>query len=179
VVSQEDLGANEPLQAADLILLLLRAPDPHPNRLDGITRLEKLLYLLERETDIRQTVDDPFSFRPYHYGPYSREVYEAVDLLEEARLVREERVLEGNTLDEAEAADALAGDREGVERRFYLTDDGQAVAELLRQRHPQAYGWTEQFKRSYGHMPLRQLIRYVYSKYPESAERSRIRDQVT
>jgi uncharacterized protein YwgA len=173
--------APEPLQSADLVLLLVgaEAPEGAPSgRLDGITRLEKLLFLVDKETDVPHDVDVPFPFRPYNYGPYSREVYEAVELLEEARLVEEERVLEGNTLDEMEEASTVTAEREGVERRFRLTDHGRLVAGLLARQHPDAAQKIADVKRSYAGMPLQQLIRYVYRKYPEYAEQSKIRDQV-
>ena len=169
------------LIAPDLVLLLLAAPGPTAapaGRIDGITRLEKLLFLVHKETDVPEAVQDPFQFQPYNYGPYSKGVYEAVELLEEARLLREERVLEGNTLDEMEEAFAIASEREGVERRFFLTEQGSAVAGLLARQHPDVFGKLAEVKQKYSSMPLRQLIRYVYSRYPDSAVQSRIRDQV-
>jgi uncharacterized protein YwgA len=173
--------ADEQLQSADLILLLLAATGPTgkpDNRIDGITRLEKLLFLIDQETHVPRSVVEPFRFRPYSYGPYSREVYEAVELLEEAGLIREDRVLEGHTLDEMEQAAAAAIEKEGIERRFALTDDGLAVARLLARRHSNAFDEVARIKQSYAEMPLSRLIRYVYGKYPSYAEQSRIRDQV-
>jgi uncharacterized protein YwgA len=178
-VSTSAQSQQEALIAPDLILLLLKAESPTPGRLDGVTRLEKLLYLLDRETEVPAEVTDSFAFLPYHYGPYSRQVYEAVDILEEAELIREEKVLEGNTLDEMEEAAMTDAEREGVERRFFLTDDGADVATLLAQKHQGIFQQVHDIKSQYGAMPLRQLIRYVYTRYPESAARSRIRDQVT
>jgi uncharacterized protein YwgA len=171
----------ERLLSSDLILLLLVAEGPEHapvNRLNGVTRLEKLLFLLDKETNVQRGVDEPFRFRPYNYGPYSREVYEAVDLLEEAGLINEERVLEGHTLDEMEEAATAAIDKEGIERRFSLTQNGLAVAKLLARRHPEEFKEIGDIKKSYAGMPLRQLIRYVYNKYPKYAEESKIRDQV-
>jgi uncharacterized protein len=169
------------LIAADLILLLLAAPGATQprNHLNGITRLEKLLFLADRETDVPRMIESPFPFTPYHYGPYSREVYEAVDLLEEADLISEERVFEGQALDEMEELEAVQTQSEGVERRFSLTANGQAVANLLADRNRPAFEALTEIKSRYGGMPLRQLIRYVYSRYPDFASVSRIRDQVT
>ncbi len=169
------------LIAPDLILLLLVAPGVsryEEHQLNGITRLEKLLFLADKETSVASDTIDAFAFRPYHYGPYSKQVYEAIDLLEEAHLIREERLLEGQTLDEVEELDALAEDREGIERRFRLTREGVAVAELLAQRNPATYQSLARIRQKYGAIPLRQLIRYVYSRYPEYAKESRIADEV-
>lgn len=169
------------LVAPDLILLLLRAPTKvrgARDRVDGVTRLEKLLYLVERETPVTEKVGDRFEFKPYHFGPYSRAVYEAVELLEEAGLLREDRVFAGGVLDEVEEEAMVVDDTEGVERRFLLTDDGIAVADLLANQYPQVIKHLTEIKDKYSGMSLSSLIRVVYTKYPESAVQSRIRDQI-
>src|SRR5260370_37802062 len=102
------------LFAEDLILLLLHAASSvgeSPGELNGVTRLEKLLFLADKEADIGKLVPNPFAFKPYDYGPYSKAIYEAVDLLEEAKLLEEERVIEGTSIDELEEFTAGVEDR--------------------------------------------------------------------
>ena len=168
------------LHASDLILLLLdSSADPsREGRLNGVTRLEKLLFLLDRETAALNLVADPFEWRPYNFGPYSKDVYEAVELLREAELLTEERRLRGETLDEMEEASVTMTDVEGVERCFILTPHGRAVARLLARREPEVAELVEQVGHQYGLMPLDQLIRYVYERYPEFAEKSLIKNDV-
>lgn len=173
--------AAKELHAPDLILMLLASSTSRSSeqRLDGITRLEKLLFLADKETDIRERVSDPFNFEPYDFGPYSKAVYEAVELLEQAGLVREDRAYQGQALDSFEEAQAITPDEfEGVERRFWLTEDGRSVARLLSAVHPDVARDIAKVKAQYGDMPLRRLIRYVYSKYPKYAEASKIRDEI-
>jgi len=158
-------GSNR-LLGADLVLLLLRAPAKDKkatDRINGITRLEKLLFLAGEETRISSQVDEGFQFHAYNYGPYSKDVYEAVDLLEEAGLIAEERVFEGIALDEEEEIAAVLPEREGVERRFTLTEDGKAVANLLADRHVDVMRAIGEIKDKYAGMSLRQLLRYVYT----------------
>lgn len=174
-------GSPEPLIAADLVLLLLQAVTDAPaarNQIHGITRLEKLLFLAEQEEDISKQVKDAFIFKPYDYGPYSKEIYEAVELLEEAGLLREERVFEGRSLDEMEEAVATNSEPEGVERRFFLTNEGAAVAQLLAKEHPEVSSSLSLIKNRYARMSLSSLIRYVYGRYPKFAEASTIRGEV-
>ncbi|SRR6266851_8722107 len=169
------------LMAEDLVLLLIAAegPDGDAGRLNGITRLEKLLFLADKETNVSTAVNQPFSFRPYDYGPYSKAVYEAVDLLEQAGLLREERVLEGASLDELEEDFAAGSDvREGIERRFLLTDAGRQVADLLKARNPRESADLMRIKQQYSSLPLRTLIRLVYRKYPDFAKASKIRSEI-
>src|SRR5260370_32749696 len=117
-------GAPERLLSADLILMLLAAPTGTRSvrqRLDGITRLEKLLFLADQETSIPSEVTDPFEFEPYDFGPYSKAIYEAVELLEQAGLVQEDRAFQGQALDSAEEAQVIPPEeREGLERRSLL-----------------------------------------------------------
>lgn len=166
--------------APDLVLLLLRAGEPSTSSgfINGITRLEKLLFLASKEQEIDKLVEDPFVFRPYHYGPYSKEVYEAVELLEEAGLVQEERFLGENQLDEAEELALDVSEELGVERRFRLTPAGEKVADLLASRTPEAFQRLSTVKKAYGNLSLKRLIRYVYSKYPEFAEKSVIKESM-
>jgi uncharacterized protein YwgA len=171
----------ENLIGADLVLLLLAAPtkvSSAMNRINGITRLEKLLFLAEKEEQLPSPVEQPLKFVPYNFGPYSKEVYEAVEILEESKLVREERLFDGQGLDSLEEADAAFENTDYVERRFFLTQDGKAVADFLGDQHKDVMDILGRIKDRYASMSLRQLIRYVYQKYPESAENSIIRDQV-
>ena len=172
----------EELIAPDLILLLLSAPtrwSQAQDRINGITRLEKLLFLIEKECLHDTAVGEPFKFVAYHYGPYSREVYEAVELLEEAELVRESRAFTDSDLDRAE--ELLYSDMTteiSYERQFLLTDKGKIVAEYLAESYPQLQEKIERIKDQYGGLTLQNLIFHVYNQYPDYTERSVIRDKI-
>jgi hypothetical protein len=177
----ESLTVNDELIAADLILLLLAAPTQiadAQNRINGITRLEKLMFLAVREQGLNDFVDDDYVFEPYHYGPYSKKVYEEVDVLEQAGLLVDEHSYGGESLDEMEAVYAVQDQREGVERRFHLTPNGQKVAALLAADRADVVQKLSTIKDAYAGMPLPRLVRYVYKSYPETTERSIIRDKV-
>jgi hypothetical protein len=85
------------LDSNDLVLLILGAPSASPelqDRCNGITRLEKLAFLLEHQTDFAEAVQTPtedLDFRAYHYGPYSQALYDAVGLLASIGLVTDRR----------------------------------------------------------------------------------------
>lgn len=176
------------LDQTDTILLLLAAETSNPKqrfRCDGITRLEKLVFLLKQETDFDNEVSDPFTFEAYHYGPYSREIYDAVDFLKAMQLMSERQVDVNSGLDvgeEVEALDpydALGEEDRYIERQLELTEDGRAVAKVLSTRvSPKGKDALKTIKDKYGAMPLRQLLRYVYDRYPVYAENTRIRDPI-
>lgn len=168
------------LVGSDLVLLLLAAPtgaQQAQGRINGVTRLEKLLYLASRESELPQSVSDPLEFVPYNYGPFSKAVYEAVDLLEEVSFIREERAVDGKTIDNATEAGLGTGQTEYVERQFILTDEGRLVGELLGKTHPKIVELLSAIKDKYAGMTLNQLVHYVYTKYPEDTVNSVIRDR--
>jgi hypothetical protein len=179
-----------PLDDTDLVLVLLAADTSDPKqrfRCNGITRLEKLLFLLSHDEAFKpfaKEVAAPFTFEAYHYGPYSKAVYDAVDLLKALRLLREKRVDVSTGLDLSEEFEALDLDDleeiDGtVERQFILTEDGKAVAKLLSTRiSPDGKAILSRLKDRFGRMPLRQLLRYVYARYPDFTVKSRIRSEV-
>lgn len=179
-MSQAEMSKAMPLEGADLVLLMLAAPGRtgEGGRVNGITRLEKLIYIADRESDVARAVAEPIRFAPYHFGPYSKQIYEAVELLEQVELLEERQVRVGEVLDSLEDAELGAQDEaEYVERQFMLTDDGRAVAELLASRNRDIAVVLAQVKGKFGDMSLNELLRYVYRKYPESAEKSKIRDR--
>lgn len=172
----------EALVGSDLVLLLLAAPGQgkaSTGRIDGVTRLEKLLYLATRESTLPGQVQDPLEFVPYNYGPFSKSVYEAVEVLEEMEppLVREERVLDGRTIDNETEAGLGTGRTEYVERRFMLTEEGTLVADLLAHANQEVMQLLADIKSRYGSMTLNQLVNYVYNRYPEDTVNSLIRDR--
>jgi len=178
----------------DLVLLLLGAPtaDPaHRGRINGITRLEKLAFLLEEETDFQKKAKVPtegLHFRPYHYGPYTREIYDAVSFLVSIELVKERRVdttsgvevgEEYEGLDWADLGAAGRSEAPYVERRLELTSTGEKAAAILSQRvGPDAVALITDLKDRFGRMSLTQLLRYVYDARPDMASASRIRDKL-
>lgn len=172
------------LVGSDLVLLMLAAPtkvDAARGRINGITRLEKLLYLADRETDVSSAVqDEELVFKPYDYGPFSKEVYEASEILEEAGLVREERQVSGQSVDSLEDVEVTGASEadEYVTRCFVLTEQGQAVAGLMGEQHPDVVRALSEIKDRYAARPLPALIQYVYRAYPDSAVNSKIRHRV-
>jgi hypothetical protein len=177
------VAVSDELHGSDLVLLLLAAPTnvaSADGKINGITRLEKLLYLAERETDIADRIDeDRLQYVAYDYGPFSKDVYEAVEILEQSELLTESSSQDPNTIDSIEDFDVTGAKDEDdyVERRFQLTENGRLVAKLLSARHPEVVKALSTLKDIYADRSLSSLIRYVYRTYPESAANSKIREK--
>lgn len=179
---------------ADLVLLLLGAPSEHPEvtgKVAGITRLEKLAYLVEVESRFHEAVEDQserFNFKAYHYGPYTREIYDAVGLLVSVGLIDETRKGSDSSLDVAEELEALDsrdfgsggdGGKPYVERNFALTPKGEYVAKVLAQQAGDAaVKQITAVKDEYGALNLRALLRRVYKAHPDMTGKSRIKNEL-
>lgn len=187
-----------PKQELLLLLLGLDGPSVSTRGIGGITRLQKLLFLLWKEGGI-QEVESGFEFKPYKAGPYSRKLYDELELLENLGLIQSE--IQGEAT-EAEAAELeelsfeelmgddgqTFGDAEATssdtfeERRFALTNRGlKMVREMLAKPDfkPFADG-IRKIKSKFANYSLQDLLYHVYTKYEADGwtSESEIRDKV-
>lgn len=168
----------------DAIVLLLGAPAKSPllqDRIEGVTRLEKLVFLIEKETPVGRLLTEEPDFVAHNFGPFSAKVYQAVDMLEAAELITDSASLAATREDSWET-DEIIGDEPGNDyttRDFELTDLGRRYYRVLIDELPTG---TErqvaEFKGRFAGLPLRQLIRYVYTRYDEYTDKSLIRDDI-
>ncbi len=182
---EADMEATPKLELDDLIVLLLGSPSRIPqlqDRINGVTRLEKLVFLLEKELPKLATfLVESADFESHNFGPFSAKLYSAVEVLEAAVLL-EERHVRSHTQAESWEESALIGVDERddyVERQFRLTERGRRYYEALASELPEALPeQVGELKARFGAIPLRQLIRYVYTRYTEFTDKSLIREQV-
>ena len=170
----------------DAVVLLLGAPagaGVPPGRLNGITRLEKLVFLLEKETDAPEWLTEDAKFEPYNFGPFSAEVYRAADMLSAAGLLVDsgsKAATDEDTWEQRHAIGGeLAGDDPYTTRDFELTPRGWRYFEALKADLPDgALDQVASLKQRFGRLPLRQLVRYVYERYDDYTANSVIRDEI-
>ena len=181
-----------------LLLLGLDGPSVTAKGIGGITRLQKLLFLLWKEADI-QEVESCFQFKPYKAGPYSRKLYDELELLENLALIQSEvqgeaTEAEAAELEELSFEDLMGddgqtfGDAEVTssdafeERRFTLTDSGlELVREMLDKPEYQPFvDGIRKIKSKFANYSLQDLLYHVYTKYEEGGwtSESEIRDRV-
>jgi uncharacterized protein YwgA len=185
-----------------LLLLGLDGASVSTKGIGGITRLQKLLFLLWKEAGI-QEVDSGFEFKPDKVGPFSRKLYDELELLENFGLIQSE--VQGEAT-EAEAAELeelsfeqLMGDDAHPyqdvasrseastadtfeERRFTLTDRGLKLARAMLEKpefKPFADG-IRKIKSRFANYSLQDLLYHVYTKYEADGwtSESEIRDKV-
>jgi hypothetical protein len=177
------MASERAIETDDVIVLLLGAPggsDP-VGHLDGVTRLEKLVFLLERETPVRSWVTETADFRSDKFGPFSAKIYKAVETLSAYDLLEDSARVSDSEEDRWEAINVLGDDLEDpyTTRTFQLTERGlRYYAALIKLLPPDAEDILLRFKERFATLPLRQLVRYVYERYPEFTDKSEIRDQI-
>jgi len=190
-LQEYQVGSSVPVDAvSDLILLILHANSRKHGRssLAGTTRLQKLLFLLTQSPVYRGLLEEKavpeVEFEPYKMGPFTPDLYRAVDLLanfnpplvvarpaERAGPDQTElhRYLEDVDLERATATSARPA-------TYALSDVGSRLAAQLWDASPSAlHTAVTSIVNDYAALPLRELLRLVYSQYPEMTERSEIK----
>ena len=172
------------LSRRDITLLLLMG-----GPVEGITRMQKYLFLsLAQEKGEMVGVADVEGFEPYRFGPYSSELYDDLEMLENLGLITSQPVGELSEPETEEVAlsfEYLMGDdeqdgalAEQEEKRYELTEGGlKFVQELVRPTEDQVEG-IRRVKSKFAHYSLRALLRYVYRKYPEWTKESEIAEEI-
>jgi len=196
-------GRASPLHRRDLLMLML-ALQPSgevSGGLGGITRLQKYLFLLEHEEKIQPEADG-FDFQPYKAGPYSRKVYDDLELLENLGMIESSENGEATAWERLELADLsfdhLMGDEAAAfstetgsqagtadafqERHYTSTEKGRSYVQRLLER-PDAeasVAGIRRVKSRFSNHSLQDLLYYVYTNYEKGdwTSESEIRDQV-
>ena len=165
----------------DLLIVLLYANNQA--RIEGMTRLVKLLFLLVKEDSFRE-FEKEYEFEAYNYGPWSARTFSFLESIGEMGLVA---VAEKPFADYQEVADDFAEAEvseipelaEKMVKIFSLTDRGIKVGQVLYGRMADTERQKlESIKRRFNTMRLDELLRHVYSKYYSYTRKSKIKAKV-
>jgi uncharacterized protein YwgA len=168
----------------DLIVMLLGAPTKSPglvNKVSGITRLEKLIFILDEETDVGQMLTDSPEFVPHNFGPFSQKVYQAIDILASANLVTDSAQIDVSNDESWETGNFIDDepDQQYTSREISLTERGRRYYNALETEFgSNVVSTVSAVKDRFGNLPLTQLVRYVYQRHPEQIEKSIIRNKI-
>lgn len=175
----------------DLILVLLYARGSARALCEDVsdtTRLVKLVYLLVRECGFGRLAAD-LRFEAKDYGPWSGDVFDAVETLSGMGLIEVQRMVPENfaeVADNVEWAVAEANEdpdgpwpvptEEKAKTTYYLTRKGKKVASVLYEGATRSeIAQIELVKSKFNKLDLNGVLRYVYSRYPEHTTKSKIR----
>lgn len=144
------------MKKSDLILLLLNGDKRNP--IVGITRFEKLTFLVQKEIlDQSKTRTVKFDFGPDRFGPLSMEIYDEVDFLKSVGMVKE-----------------------GDGKRYEITDKGVKFLEkkTFARVSKEMIDGISKIKETHGREKLIDLLKYVYTTYPDFTVKSQILGKV-
>jgi len=182
----------------EIILNLLFADGRKP--IVGTTRLQKLLFLVEHEKNIKAK-NESFAFEPFKFGPVSKSLYddleflinigflektgedskisnyslEAIEDIDAKDLLDDESEANWSEEDLEETDEKTAGDDLVVYR---ITDKG---IDYLRENDLVSTNETieiQSIKKRYVKKSLVELLKYVYVKYPSYTTESVIKDKL-
>lgn len=172
----------------DLILVLLYAPgaDGQPGEpINGITRLQKLVFLLNQGEGPETVVAaaQAFEYQAFKMGPFTKQLYQDLDVLTSLGLVRTSKLeyLITDDRDPDEISDVATRDGKRVveSTRYALTPKGLEVgSDLFAGLKKRDREGLEKFKKFFNSIPLRQLLIFVYQRYPDFTTESEIREQL-
>jgi len=127
--------------------------------INGATRFQKLVFLAQREEGLSEL----FKFEADKYGPFSSDLYAALDELESKNLIDKQK----------------RKTRSGNEMFVYsITSRGQSI---IKQRLDKDEEGTkkvldaaQRIKKQHNNEPLERLLRIVYRRYPKLTTESKL-----
>lgn len=150
----------ERLNRMDLLLLLLLADGNKGTNepIEGKTRLQKQLFLSQKMLK-EHKIEKPYSFRPYYYGPYCKEIYSDIELLKKDGIVKEEEKIDNYG---------------GIVRVFSLTPQGiSEVQGLIKNANVrEQYDIIRAVKNRFNSMSVVDLVDFTHTAYKEYAGNS-------
>ena len=176
------------VSGTDVLLALLYAKGStgkNNEPIAGTTKLEKFVFLISRETDLKETISKDYDFAPDNYGPCSHEIFDDIEMLKDAKIIVEKEGNIFNPLDEGDGdfchySAIDSGDYPKRKLRiFSLTDKGQTIGEILSNAlSPETKKKIIMLKKVYNKRPVSKIIQNVYTKYPEMIGESKIKEKV-
>ncbi|QIO25559.1 type II toxin-antitoxin system antitoxin SocA domain-containing protein [Haloarcula sp. JP-L23] len=153
----------------DVVFILFHYMDS----IRGVTKLQKLLFLIEQETEFFEEYEEDiaFNFAPYKMGPFSEMVYE------ELHFLLQMGAIEATPMDDG----PLAGvdDDDLSNKEFSITPKGTKIAsQLVEILEPKYQTELAEIVESYGDLSLSELLEVVYTSYPAFATESEIKDEL-
>lgn len=192
-INQSNQENWKPESALDILMLLLYAKGAsgvNGESIEGITRLDKIMYLLSQSTEFSKIVKAGYTFQADNFGPFAPELFDDIQALKQECVIEASERKTTNkieTVDE-ESIEKVFDDEPDMNvswkkysvETYKLTALGMKIAAQLYNNltEVQKKEITE-IKKRFGQMTLKNLLYFVYSTAPNKMlEKSRIKKQV-
>lgn len=186
------------ISSKDLLLCFLYSPGVNSDNNEpiiGRTKLTKMMFLFEKEIlssffkdNVKINLPE---FVPYYFGPFSKQLFEDLSFflsigmilasetntpISFADKIENDNVFDDDIWGEAQFEE---DENEEFEKSYLLSDSGNRYVEnnLWSLFTKTQKDKLREFKAQINRISLDSLLRYVYTKYPESAKNSKIADK--
>jgi uncharacterized protein YwgA len=183
VAEQQDVPAIPLKERLDVLLVLLYLKgrtEQTAEAIRGMVRMMKLLFLVQKATGAFKRLAFDYEFIPARFGPHSSEVYDDLQILNMAGLIKRTEFDEDGTpvIRRDDHGQMPETEFAGVNALYELTEEGQDFAARL-VRHLESketvlLGELATFKQQLARMRWQQIVAYVYEKYPEYTTESEL-----
>ncbi len=186
------------LTGADYLLLLLYLDDC--SAINGAIRITKMMFLFNKEIapllrkkGVSISEDDLPKFSAYNYGPFSKDVYEQVELFQSIGFIKVKNLYANEEMSEvddweesafetefSEGTSPYLSNQDGKFMQYKLLSLGKKYveSEIMPQLTNEQLSVLTAYKKRIVHTSPKMILRYVYTKYPEMTENSLIKDEV-
>lgn len=149
---------------------------------EGITKIQKLLFIIEEETIFGEKYgrEIEFDFNPYKMGPFSAQVYDEISLLLNMNAIEKQDMNKSRSdAWEFEQYTEEKSSNELANKKFTITEKGKKIGrELEEYLDEDVFEDLESTIEEMNSLSLDGLLEYVYTEYPDMTTKSEIKDQV-
>lgn len=186
------------LNGADYLLLLLYLDNCSP--INGAIRITKMMFLfneeivpLLRKKGVSISKDDLPNFSPYNYGPFSKDLYEQLELFQSIGFIKVKDLYAREEMSEVDDWEESAFETEFSEgtSQYLSNQDGKFMqykllslgkkyveSEIIAKLTDEEVGILTDYKHRIVSTSPKAILRYVYTKYPDMTENSLIKNEV-
>lgn len=187
--------SNQKLNGADYLLLLLNINNKTP--IKGAIRLTKMMFLFKEEIvgllkEKGLDSDNLPHFFAYNFGPFSKDVYEQVEFFRGLGFIKVTNINSVEEMGEVDDWQEESFIDELIEQdKDYLDEDGKYLKYEIAKKgseyveseiYPILTGEQlsilEKFKGKINLLYPKQILKYVYTKYPDYTKNSLIKNEV-
>lgn len=186
------------LSSSDYLLLLLDLDDRKP--IVGAIRLMKMMFLFDKEispiiSKKGAKLDVMPEFVAYDFGPFSKDIYEQIELFQNLKFIKTDSVSTNDSTDELDDWETLYGEdifdvelKDGYRKlnidyksiKYAIEDRGHRYVEkmIIPELSKEVLDLLLNFKKKLNSVTTQQLLYYVYSRYEKYTTESKIKTRV-
>lgn len=186
------------LSSSDYLLLLLDLDDRKP--IVGAIRLMKMMFLFDKEispiiSKKGAKLDVMPEFVAYDFGPFSKDIYEQIELFQNLKFIKTDSVSTNDSTDELDDWETLYGEdifdvelKDGYRKlnidyksiKYAIEDRGHRYVEkmIIPELSKEVLELLLNFKKKLNSITTQQLLYYVYSRYEKYTTESKIKTRV-